>query len=110
MNKQPNNDITRCYGHGCHIRDNCQRFLTIAIDKEGVYSYVHSLSNHEIEKECDSFFEDKVNKDQQNALDITKLKLLNKQHKEARHSKEAQHAGDQAMLMMDAIIARLEAK
>jgi len=35
-------DLTRCYGHGCPNKQNCQRFTTLRIDPPLLLSYMQS--------------------------------------------------------------------
>lgn len=56
------NDITRCYVRDCPIKDDCLRYLTIAIDNDGLYSYQSSMQDTEQYggKDCDYFMEHKL--------------------------------------------------
>ena len=55
-------NITRCYGYECNLKRQCQRYLTMAIDKPGLYSYMGSMcsvsmfSNDKTTK-CDKYID-----------------------------------------------------
>lgn len=51
-----NNDLTRCYGDRCEIKESCHRFLTIAIDPVRVLYYATRL-HQEKDAECDDYME-----------------------------------------------------
>jgi hypothetical protein len=38
--------LSRCYGYGCNLKRQCDRFLTIEKDKTGgLYAYANKLCN-----------------------------------------------------------------
>jgi len=59
---QLKNDLTRCYGYECNLKRQCQRYLTIAIDNPGLYSYMGamcsvSMFSNYVTKKCDNYID-----------------------------------------------------
>lgn len=49
-------DYSRCFGQNCKIKENCQRYLTLAIDEPRLLSCFVTLQQNGV---CNGFIEDK---------------------------------------------------
>jgi hypothetical protein len=61
MHQQLDKKRVRCYGYQCNLKFQCQRFLTIEIDKKGLYAYQDSFAKPKVADGitvCSEYLED----------------------------------------------------
>jgi hypothetical protein len=57
---QLKSDMCRCYGYECNLKRQCKRFLTMSVDKPGLYAYVEHMCSKSINDEttkCEYYIE-----------------------------------------------------